>query len=123
MMDPALQTVLAEYERRSEREWQVMKSLPQAEIAARIDEFLISIGPDTAKLLHLIITAARAQVIVELGASYGYSTLWLADAARTTGGRVHSLELSEAKVEHARGQLTVSWPIRQRKPVTQRYFR
>ncbi len=104
-MDPALQTVLAEYERRSEREWQVMKSLPQEEIAARIDEFLISIGPDTAKLLHLIITAARAKVIVELGASYGYSTLWLADAARATGGRVHSLELSAAKVEHARGQL------------------
>jgi len=37
-MDPALQAVLAEYERRSEREWQVMKSLPQAEIAARIAE-------------------------------------------------------------------------------------
>jgi predicted O-methyltransferase YrrM len=104
-MDPALQAVLAEYERRSEQEWQVMKSLPPAEIASRIDEFLISIGPDTAKLLHLIITAARAQVLVELGASYGYSTLWLADAARATGGRVHSLELSAAKVEHARGQL------------------
>jgi predicted O-methyltransferase YrrM len=104
-MDPALQAVLAEYERRSEQEWQVMKSLPPAEIASRIDEFLISIGPDTAKLLHLIITAARAQVLVELGASYGYSTLWLADAARATGGRVHSLELSAAKVEHTRGQL------------------
>ena len=104
-MDPALQAVLAEYERRSEQEWQVMKSLPPAEIASRIDEFLISIGPDTAKLLHLIITAARAQVLVELGASYGYSTLWLADAARATGGRVHSLELSAAKVEYARGQL------------------
>ena len=104
-MDPALQTVLAEYERRSEKEWQVMKSLPPAEIASRIDEFLISIGPDTAKLLHLIVTAARARVLVELGASYGYSTLWLADAARVTGGRVHSLELSTQKVDHARGQL------------------
>jgi predicted O-methyltransferase YrrM len=44
-------------------------------------------------------------VIVELGASYGYSTLWLADAARATGGKVHSLELSVGKVEYARGQL------------------
>jgi predicted O-methyltransferase YrrM len=104
-MDPALEAVLAEYERRSEQEWQVMKNLPSAAITSRIDDFLISIGPDTAKLLHLIITAARAQVLLELGTSYGYSTLWLADAARITGGTVHSLELSAKKVDHARGQL------------------
>src|SRR5690242_3386699 len=65
VMDPARQAVLAEYERRSEQEWPVMKDLPSAAIASRIDEFLISIGPDTAKLLHLIITAARAQVLVQ----------------------------------------------------------
>ena len=104
-MDSALQTVLAEYERRAADEWTVLTSLPPADVAARIDEFLISIGPDSGKLLHLIISAARSQVIVELGASYGYSTLWLADAARATGGRVHSLELSARKVEHAREQL------------------
>ena len=104
-MDPALQAVLADYERRSAEEWPVLTSLPPAEIATRIDEFLIFIGPDTGKLLHLLITAARSQVIVELGASYGYSTLWLADAARATGGKVHSLELSAKKVDYARGQL------------------
>jgi predicted O-methyltransferase YrrM len=104
-MDEALQSVLAEYERRAVVERQLLETLPPAEIASRIDEFLIPIGPDTGKLLHLVITAARARVLVELGASYGYSTLWLADAARVTGGRVHSFELSAAKVEHARGQL------------------
>lgn len=104
-MDQVVQAVLAEYDRRSAEEWRVMGSLAPSEIAARIDEFLISIGPDTGKLLHLITTAARSQVLVEIGASYGYSTIWLADAARTTGGKVHSLELSGKKVDYARGQL------------------
>jgi predicted O-methyltransferase YrrM len=44
-------------------------------------------------------------MLVEIGAAYGYSTIWLADAARATGGKVHSLELSGKKVEYARGQL------------------
>ena len=104
-MDEALRSVLAEYERRAADERRVLERLSPTEIPSRIDEFLIPIGPDTGKLLHLIITAANARGLVELGASYGYSTLWLADAARVTGGTVHSLELSAKKVEHARGQL------------------
>ena len=104
-MREALTTVLAEYEQREAREFEVMKSLPPEETAARIDEFLISIGPQAGRLLHLLATSANARTIVELGASYGYSTLWLADAARTTGGKVHSLELSQTKVDFAREQL------------------
>jgi predicted O-methyltransferase YrrM len=104
-MEPIVQTILAEYENRSRDEWKVMETLSNAEMGARLDEFLLFIGPHTAKLLHLIATAAKSKTIVEIGASYGYSTIWLADAARETGGTVHSLELSEKKVEHARGQL------------------
>jgi predicted O-methyltransferase YrrM len=104
-MREALTSVLAEYEQRAAREFELMKSLPPEELAARIDEFLISIGPQAGRLLHLLATSANARTIVELGASYGYSTLWLADAARTTGGKVHSLELSQTKVDFAREQL------------------
>jgi predicted O-methyltransferase YrrM len=104
-MDQHVQSVLAEYEERSRKEWQLMSSLPEAELGKRIDEFLIFIGPDTGRLLHLLTTAAKAKVFVEIGASYGYSTIWLADAARQTGGKVHSLELSQQKVDHGRAQL------------------
>lgn len=104
-MDQNVKTVLAEYEERSRKEWQVMASLPEAEIGKRIDEFLIFIGPGTGKLLHLLTTSAKSKTFVEIGASYGYSTIWLADAARETGGKVHSLELSQAKVDHGRAQL------------------
>jgi predicted O-methyltransferase YrrM len=103
-MDPAIVKVLGIYEERAERELQLMLRSPK-EFAANIDDYLICIGPAAGKLLHLLVVGQRAQCIVELGASYGYSTLWLADAARLTGGKVHSLELSEKKVSYARDQL------------------
>jgi predicted O-methyltransferase YrrM len=104
-MDEAVLGVLADYEQRSREELHVMASLPEAEVMKRIDEFLIFVGPDTGKLMHMTAIAAKAKVIVEIGASYGYSTVWLADAARETGGKVHSLELSQAKVDYGRAQL------------------
>lgn len=82
-----------------------MTSLPPQELGARIDEFLIFVGPETGKLLHMLATSLSAQCIVEVGVSYGYSTIWLADAARETGGKVHSFELSEKKVAFAREKL------------------
>jgi len=42
---------------------------------------------------------------LELGTSYGYSTLWLADAARHNDGKVVSLELAGYKAEYARAAL------------------
>jgi predicted O-methyltransferase YrrM len=40
-----------------------------------------------------------------VGSSYGYSTTWLAEAARAVGGKVTSLELRAAKTEYAQAQL------------------
>ena len=103
-MDPAVELVLADYDRRAADEMRLMQS-DMAEFERRIDDFLIHVGPDTGRLLHLLATGAKARTILELGTSYGYSTIWLADAARATGGVVHSLELSQPKVDHAREQL------------------
>ena len=104
-MDKIVRDILAEYEERSRREWELWSTLSPAELGARIDEFLIFIGPQTGQVLHAITTAAKTQTFIEIGASYGYSTIWLADAARETGGKVHSLELSQSKVDYARAQL------------------
>ncbi|HKP63588.1 MAG TPA: class I SAM-dependent methyltransferase [Polyangiales bacterium] len=104
-MDKIVRDMLAEYEERSRRESELWSTLTPAEIGTRIEEFLICIGPQTGQVLHAITTAAKAKTFVEIGASYGYSTIWLADAARETGGKVHSLELSQSKVDHARAQL------------------
>jgi predicted O-methyltransferase YrrM len=104
-MKDAVAGVLSDYEQRAERERRLMSSLPPDQLEARVDEFLISIGPQAGRLLHLLATSTKSRTLVELGTSYGYSTIWLADAARETGGKVHSLELSQKKVDFAREQL------------------
>jgi predicted O-methyltransferase YrrM len=103
-VDQTIERILAEYEARSAQEMRLMRDDP-AEFGKRIDDFLLCVGPETGRMLHLLATGAKAKCILEVGASYGYSTIWLADAARATGGKVHSLELSQKKIDHARGQL------------------
>ena len=66
---------------------------------------MLNITPETGRLLWIMIRAARASRILEVGTSNAYSTIWLADAARETGGRVTTLELDANKVTLARENL------------------
>ena len=90
-MDSAIEAVLAAFEARSEREW----SSPGA--AGGRDKMLLSVGREAGKLLNLLVREAKAQRILELGTSYGYSAVWLAEAARATGGRIISLDVADYK--------------------------
>lgn len=63
---------------------------------------MLNITEDTGRFLSILIQSAQARHILEIGTSNGYSTLWLADAARSTGGRVATVELSAAKVALAK---------------------
>jgi predicted O-methyltransferase YrrM len=56
---------------------------------------LRNLEPATAELLTLVLRIAGAREIVEIGTSNGYSAIWLADAARATGGRVTSVDVQE----------------------------
>jgi predicted O-methyltransferase YrrM len=104
-MDPKVQGVLDEYHARMTRETAMMRTMSAAEMAARLNDLLIAIGPQTAQVLSNLIKGQGARTIVELGASYGYSTVWFAEAARATGGRVISFELDAAKVAYVRSKL------------------
>jgi predicted O-methyltransferase YrrM len=66
---------------------------------------MLNITPDTGSLLSILIRASRATRLLEVGTSNGYSTIWLADAARETGGQVITLELNPAKAQLARENL------------------
>lgn len=66
---------------------------------------MLNITPETGRLLWIMVRATRATRILEVGASNAYSTIWLADAARETGGRVITLELNPEKVKLARENL------------------
>lgn len=45
-------------------------------------------------LLNRLARGCKARTLLEIGTSYGYSTLWLAEAARQTGGTLISLDLA-----------------------------
>ncbi len=97
--------VLAEYEVRLARENPVVAEFTAAEYAEHRDECLLGIGAETGRFLNILIKAAKPRTIVEAGTSYGYSTIWLAEAAAAVGGRVVSLEVSDAKIAFARESL------------------
>ena len=104
-MDKRFEKVLARYKARIEKEAKIWASqTPEAQLLRR-DEFLLSVGEEAARFLHALAVGRRAQRIIELGTSYGYSTLFLADAARQTGGKVVTFELSAEKQSYARKQL------------------
>jgi predicted O-methyltransferase YrrM len=104
MMDDAVLGVLKEYDARIERERPFMENLGP-ELRNRRDEFLLAVGPDTATILNILAKSIKAKTILEIGGSYGYSTIFFAEAARATGGKVISLELVEEKVRYARERL------------------
>jgi predicted O-methyltransferase YrrM len=64
-----------------------------------------NVEPESAALLAVLIRATQAQRLLEIGTSNGYSTIWLADAAATTGGRVVSVEVDAARTALARENL------------------
>jgi predicted O-methyltransferase YrrM len=103
LVDPVIERVLADFERRAEEE-QRRTAVPGA--PSDRDELLLSVGREAGILLYLLATGGQSRRILELGTSYGYSTVWLGAAARATGGKVLSLELQEYKIEHARQALT-----------------
>ena len=64
-----------------------------------------NVEPETARVLAVLIRALAPQRLLELGTSNGYSTIWLADAARSVGGSLVSVEIDPNRVERARENL------------------
>lgn len=64
---------------------------------------LVALEPIKAEFCHMLCRALRATRVVEIGTSYGVSTLYLADAVRANGGGVViGTEYEPAKAAAAR---------------------
>jgi predicted O-methyltransferase YrrM len=59
---------------------------------------MLNITHDTGEFLAVLVRAAHAQHVLEIGTSNGYSTLWLASGAEAIDGHVFTVEHSEFKV-------------------------
>jgi caffeoyl-CoA O-methyltransferase len=58
-----------------------------------------AVTPATGRFLFALVAPQAACEVLEVGGSRGYSTIWLAAAARILGGRVVSIENDPAKCE------------------------
>ncbi|MEQ1948557.1 MAG: class I SAM-dependent methyltransferase [Bryobacteraceae bacterium] len=65
---------------------------------------MLNLERETAALISILLRAAKAQRILEIGTSNGYSTIWLANAAGPNG-RVISIDRDAAKTNFARVNL------------------
>ncbi len=92
-MQPARRALLAELEAHG-----------REHDAAREDrrERLRNVERETAAAMAVLVRALRAQRILELGTSNGYSTIWLGDAVEGQGGRVVSVDVDEGRHVQAR---------------------
>ncbi len=72
--------------------------------ADRLDRWRV-LEPEAGRLLWFLTQAVGARTVVEIGTSRGVSTLWLADAARGTGGRVLSVDTDASAQAAARASV------------------
>lgn len=97
--------VLEEYRAKASQDTEIFRNTETQAITDMRDDLLLDVGEAQAEFLRSLIIARNAQLIIELGTSFGYSTLFLADAARQTGGRLVTFEMLEKKQSHAQAQI------------------
>ncbi len=90
MLDDRVRAVLARLEEEDQREREA--GLPAAQRSRQVT-------PATGGFLFTVVAPQTAAEVLEIGGSRGYSTIWLAAAARILGGSVVSLEGDPAKTE------------------------
>ncbi|MYJ96334.1 MAG: methyltransferase [Proteobacteria bacterium] len=71
----------------------------------RMGEFFLAVSTEEGRLLYLLARTARARYVVEFGASYGVSTLFLGAAAADNGGRLVTTEVHPDKCRAIRKTL------------------
>ena len=90
MLDDRVRGVLARLEEEDARER--AEGVPN-------EERSLAVGPESGRLLFALVAPNAGCEVLEVGGSRGYSTIWLAAAARILGGRVVSLERDPRKIE------------------------
>jgi predicted O-methyltransferase YrrM len=63
----------------------------------RLGEFFLAVSPEEGRLLYVLARTIKARRIVEFGASYGISSLYLAAAAKDNAGGLTTTEVHPDK--------------------------
>lgn len=68
----------------------------------------IAVSRGQGQLLYALARASKARTLVEFGASFGISAIYLGAAARDNGGRLVTTEIEPNKIEAARANLSAA---------------
>ena len=63
----------------------------------RLGDFYLAVSPEEGNLLYILARASNARKIVEFGASFGVSSIFLAAAAKDNGGTLVTTEVHPEK--------------------------
>ncbi|MDE1994777.1 MAG: DUF1442 domain-containing protein [Rhizobiaceae bacterium] len=105
-MDEKILGVLDAYHEMIDKERNSPREMPPGGRDGGQDRRMRAVGPQTGQLLNIIAKSLAAPTILEIGTSFGYSGIWLAEAARATGGRLITVELHGYKTDFARDMAT-----------------
>lgn len=100
-MDDKVTAVLDTYHERIREERSLPREAPGGRDGGQ-DFRMRAVGPATGQLMNILVKSLAAPTVLEIGTSFGYSGIWLAEAARAAGGRLITLELHGYKSDHAR---------------------
>ena len=67
-----------------------------------LQNFGAVVDDDVARMLQVLITIVRPVKILEIGTSIGFSTIMMAEAISTYGGKITTIELDEKVAEQAK---------------------
>ncbi|MGV1757116.1 O-methyltransferase [Rhizobium sp. A22-96] len=101
-MDQKIEAVLETYHELIREEHSKPRDMPPGGRDGGQDRRLRAVGPETGRFINILAKSLKAPTILELGTSFGYSGIWLAEAARASGGKLISMELHAYKTEFAR---------------------
>ncbi|MHA2387778.1 MAG: O-methyltransferase [Candidatus Hodarchaeales archaeon] len=104
MLPKKMETVLAQLEKY--REYEIQKELRGEQILKK--ERSLAITREEGKFLYLLSRAMKATRILEIGTSFGYSTIWLASAAKEENGKVISVDILAEKIIRAEENLKIA---------------
>jgi predicted O-methyltransferase YrrM len=118
LADPIIRDTLNELHRRAKGDrWVFLRALPSALFSVmrggslidgatpHFKDAYIPVDEDQGRFLYVTVRATGARNVVEFGTSFGISTIYLAAAARETGGKVIGTELEATKVRTARANV------------------
>jgi len=80
----------------------IQKLLNELEYFGQKNKGYFNIPASTGKFFYNLILISKAKNILEVGTSNGYSTIWLAEAAKQNKGSVTTIEKSDFKIKTAK---------------------